>query len=135
MSDLARLQLLALEFSRSHLGRELGSALWVAFVVGAIHPWRLVETERSTSGRRMRLTRMLCFRWLDEIRSAVEERLAWATADDQFRATHMQTPAGLPGVTGDWVPSKDFDWIFAPSRRLLREQICTTPSEQTVMLR
>ena len=126
MSDLARLQLLALQFSRSHLGRELGSALWVAFVVGATHPWRLVETERSTSGRRVRLTRMLCFRSLDEIRSAVEERVAWATADEQFRETHMQTPAGFPGVTGEWVPSKDFDWIFASSRRLLRAQICRT---------
>ena len=114
-------------------GREQGEHIGVAaFVVGAAHPWRLVESERSSG--RPRRTRMLCFRSLDEIRNALEERVAWATADEQFRATHMQTPAGVPGVTGDWVPSKDFDLVFATSRRLLREQICTTPSRQTVML-
>jgi hypothetical protein len=82
----------------------------------------------------MRRKRMHCFRSLDEIRSAVEERLLWATADEQFRADHMAT-AGLPGVTGDWVPSKDFDLVFATSRGLLRAGICTTPSARTVMLR
>jgi hypothetical protein len=134
LSVLAGLQLLAVEFSKSSTARELGTALWVAFVADAAHPWRLVETERSTSGR-LRRKRMLCFRSLDEMLNAVEERLAWATADEQFRANHMETTAGLPGVTGDWVPSKDFDLIFVTSRRLLREGICTTPSAQTVTLR
>jgi hypothetical protein len=134
MSDLAELQSLALEFSQSSTAVELGTALWVAFVVDATHSWRLVETVRSASGS-LRRRDMLCFRSLDEIRSAVEERVAWTLADWQFRATHMYTPAGLPGVTGDWVPSKDFDLIFASSRRLLREQICRTRSGQTVMLR
>ncbi|HXS92728.1 MAG TPA: hypothetical protein VN705_25450 [Steroidobacteraceae bacterium] len=109
LSALAGLRSLAVEFSQSSTARELGSALWVAFV--------------------------LCFRSLNELRRAVEERLAWATADEQFRATHMETTAGLPGVTADWVPSKDFDLIFATARGLLREEICTTPSAQTVTLR
>jgi hypothetical protein len=134
LSALAGLQLLALTFTQSSTALELGNALWVAFVADAADQWRLVETERSTNGRRRR-TRMFCFRSLDEIRSAVEERLAWASADEQFRAIHMATPGGFPGVTGDWVASKDFDLIFATSRRLLREQICTTPSRQMVLLR
>ena len=134
LSALAGLRSLAVEFSQSSTARELGSALWVAFVADAAHSWRLVETERSTNGRRHR-KRMLCFRSLDELRRAVEERLAWTTADEQFRATHMETTAGLPGVTADWVPSKDFDLIFATARGLLREEICTTPSAQTVTLR
>ena len=109
LSALAGLRSLAVEFSQSSTALELGSALWVAFV--------------------------LSFRSLNELRRAVEERLAWATADEQFRATHMETTAGLPGVTADWVPSKDFDLIFATARGLLREEICTTPSAQTVTLR
>ena len=134
LSALAGLQLLAVEFSQSSTAKELGHALWVAFVADAANPWRLVETERLVSGR-LRRKRMLCFRSLDEILHAVEERLAWASADEQFRANHMATTAGLPGITGDWVPSKDFDLIFGTTRRLLRAGICTTPSGQTVMLR
>ena len=133
LSALAELQLLAVEFSRSSTAMELGSALWVAFVADAANPWRLVETERSASGR-LRRKRMLCFRSHNEILHAAEERLAWANADEQFRANHMTTTAGLPGVTGDWVPSKDFEWIFATTRRLMREGICTTRSTRTVML-
>jgi len=134
LSALAELQLLAVEFSRSSTAVEHGSALWVAFVADAACPWRLVETERSSNGR-LRRKRMLCFRSHDEILHAAEERLAWANTDEQFRANHMSTVAGLPGVTGDWVPSKDFELIFATTRRLLREGICTTRSTQTVMLR
>jgi hypothetical protein len=134
LSALAGLQLLAVEFSQSPTAMELGTRLWVAFVAGADCPWRLVETERGGSGRQRR-TRMLCFPQLGEIHRAIEERLAWASADEQFRATQMATPGGLPGVTADWVPSKDFDLVFATSRKLLREQICTTPSAQTVILR
>lgn len=133
-SALIGLRTLAVEFSQSSTAMELGSALWAAFVADAANPWRLVETGRSRNGR-MRRKRMLCFGSLDEIQHAVEERLAWATADEQFRANHMATVAGLPGVTGDWVPSKDFDLIFATSRRLLRAEICRTPSVETVMLR
>jgi hypothetical protein len=133
LSALAELQLLAVEFSQSSTAMAHGSALWAAFVAEAACPWRLVETERSSNGR-LRRKRMLCFRSHDEILQAAEERLAWAIADEQFRANHMSTVAGLPGVTGDWVPSKDFDLIFATTRRLLREEICTTRSIQTVML-
>ena len=134
LSALAELQLLAVEFSQSSTATEHGSALWVAFVADAECPWRLVETERSRNGR-LRRKRMLCFRSHNEILQAAEERLAWAITDEQFRANHMSTVAGLPGVTGDWVPSKDFELIFATTRRLMREGICTTRSIQTVMLR
>jgi hypothetical protein len=47
----------------------------------------------------------------------------------------MGIPGGLPGVTGDWVPSKDFELIFATSRSLLREQMCTTHARDTRELR
>jgi hypothetical protein len=130
---LARLQLLALKFSQTSTALKLGSALWVAFVVDAACPWRLVETERSSKGR-LRRKRMLCFALLEAILRAIEEQLAWATADEQFCARHMATPGGFPGVTGDWVHSKDFDLVFASTRQLIREQMCTTRSVQTVVL-
>ena len=78
---------------------------------------------------------MLCFALLEEILRAIEERLAWASADEQFCARHMATPGGFPGVTGDWVHSKDFDLVFARTRHLLRKQMCARPSGQTVVLR
>jgi hypothetical protein len=133
-SALAELQATARAFSRSATAMEFGITMRVVFVVGAAHPWRLIETEHFTSGRR-RGMRMLCFGLLEEIRCAAQERSTWAAADEQFRATQMATPGGLPGVTADWVHSKDFDSIFAPSRYLLREQICATSSSHTLTLR
>ena len=134
LRTFAGIQLLALEFSRSSTAIELGIALWVAFVPGTAYPWRLVETKRSRTAR-LRQKQMLCFALLEEIQRAIEDRLAWATADEQFRAKHMTTPGGFPSVTGDWVPSRDFDLVFGSTRRLLREQMCATPSAQTVVLR
>lgn len=133
LKALAGLQLLALAYRRSSTALQLGNTVWVAFMVDAAYPWRLVETELSTT--RMRRKQMLCFRLLEEILRAMEERLAWATADEQFHATHMATPGGFPGVTGDWVHSKDFELVFGTSRHLLREQMCATPSARTVILR
>jgi hypothetical protein len=134
LRTLAGLQRLALEFSQTSTAIELGSTLWVAFVADTACPWRLVETERYTTGR-LRRKQMLCFALLEEIVQAIEERLAWATADEQFCATQMATPGGFPGITADWVHSKDFDLVFARTRHLLREQMCATPSGQTVVLR
>jgi hypothetical protein len=132
-SILAELQVLARAFSRSSTALEFGKSLRVALVVDAAYPWRLIETERSTG--RLRRGRMLCFGSLEEIRRAIGERLSWAIADEQFRATQMATPGGFPGVTADWVHSRDFDLIFTPSRHALRETICATRSAETLILR
>jgi hypothetical protein len=105
--------------------------LQVVLVAGAASAWRLIETVRSTIGRRRR---MLCFDSLDQIRRAVDERLAWQRADEEFVATHMATPGGFPGVTADWVHSKDFDLIFGPSRDDLRKELCATSARHTVAL-
>ncbi len=103
--------------------------LQVVFVVGTENPWRLVETARSTSGHRRR---MLCFDLLDRIRRCVEEHLAWQRADEQFVARHMTTPGGFPGVTADWVPSRDFDLIFGQQRDVIRHETCTTSPNHIV---
>jgi hypothetical protein len=134
VSALAEIHALARAFSESLTAIEFGTTLRVAFVADTPAAWRLIETECLASGRPCRV-RMLCFGSFEEIRRAVQERLNWAAADQQFCATQMATPAGFPGVTADWVHSKDFDLIFGPSRYWLREEICTTSSAQTLILR
>jgi hypothetical protein len=134
LGALAELHALARAFSESSTAIEFGITLRIAFVTDAASAWRLIETERFTRGRPHRV-RMLCFGSLEEIRRAMRERLDWAAADQQFRATQMATPGGFPGITADWVHDKDFDLIFGPSRNWLRAQICATSSAQTLILR
>jgi hypothetical protein len=128
---LAELQTLAGAFSRSLPTERSVNTLQVVFVAGTASAWRLIETARSAIGRRRR---MLCFHSPDQIRRSVEERLAWQRADERFVAKHMATPGGLPGVTADWVHSKDFDLIFGPSRDAIRRELCATSPERTVVL-
>jgi hypothetical protein len=46
----------------------------------------------------------------------------------------MATPDGFPGVTADWVHSKDFDLIFRPSRDAIRKEMSATSPKHTVTL-
>jgi hypothetical protein len=98
-------------------------AAQVLYVDGAASAWRLIETTRF-AGRRQR--RMLCFDSLKQVRLAIEERLAWQRADDEFVAAYMSTPGGFSGVTSDWVHSKDLDLVFRPSRDAIRRETCVT---------
>jgi hypothetical protein len=104
----------------------------VFFVAGMELPWRLVETTRS-GARQKKL--MLCFESLDSIQRSVEERRAWQRADEEFVAKHMSTPGGFPGITADWVPSKDFDLVFGPQRKAMRQEMCITAPDCIVTLR
>lgn len=106
--------------------------LQVVLVVGAPHSWRLIETRRTSSGRRWR--QMRCFASLDQIRHALDQHLAWQREDRQFVARHMATPGGLPGVTGDWVPSEHFDSVFAAARDAIRNEFWGKRAEPTVPL-
>lgn len=130
MNTLEELDALARSFSRSATALEYGVALRVLFVADAELGWRLIEIEQFP-----RRTRMLCFESADELRSAIEGRLAWERADEEFRANHMATPGGFPGVTFDWVHSKDFDLMFGASRNALRRELCATPAARTALLR
>jgi hypothetical protein len=132
-SSLTELDRLARSFTRSSTAIEFGVGTQIMFVTDAPLPWRLIETERYTHGQLCR-KRMLCFERLDDIRHAIEERLAWSAADEEFRTSHMVTPGGFPGVTADWVHTKDFDLIFGPTRYALRREMCTTSSALTLIL-
>ena len=126
---LADLQRAADTFSLPHPASASVITLRVVFVAPAASAWRLIETVRSRSGRRRQ---MLCFDSLDQLSRAVEERLAWQRADEQFVATHLATPAGSEGITADWVHSKQFDSMFGPARDAIRKELCTTLPEHTV---
>ncbi len=127
----AELQTLARRFSQPLPVAQSVVTIQVVFVAGAASPWRLIETTRSTVGRRRR---MLCFDSLEQIRRSVDERLAWQRADEQFVARHMATPDGFPSVTADWVHSKDFDLIFRPARDAIRKEMCATMPKHTLRL-
>ena len=128
-SELAQLQTLAGALTRLLPAAQSVVTLQVVFVASTACAWRLIETVRSTIGRKRR---MLCFDSLEQIRRSIDERLAWQRADEQFVAGHMATPGGFPGVTADWVHSKDFDLIFGPSREAIHEEMCATSPEHTV---
>ena len=113
------LQDLARACSQSSTAIELRINFQVLHVVGAVDPWRLIETAGSHDGSRRR-RRMLCHASPDQVRITLEAITTWIRADLQFSATHMATPGGFPGVTGDWVHAADFRIVFGPSRQLLR---------------
>ena len=106
--------------------------LQVYFVVGSSSPWRLIEIVQSTGTP---LRRMLCFGSRAEVRRAIEERLMWQRADEEFAMAYMAVAGGFPGMTTDWVPSRDFEAVFGPARETIRQRLCVTPAQQTVMLR
>ncbi len=103
----------------------------VYFVAGVKMPWRLVETTRC-GARQKKL--MLCFDSLERIWQSVEERRTWQREDDAFVERHMTTPGGFPGITADWVPSKDFDFVFGPQRKAMRLALCATQPDCIVTL-
>jgi hypothetical protein len=131
LNAVAELQTLARAVSQPLPAVQSVITIQVVFVAGAASAWRLIETTRSTVGRRRR---MLCFDSLEQIRRSVDEHLAWQRADEQFVARHMATPGGFPGVTADWVHSKDFDLIFQPSRDAIHKAMCPTSPKHTVTL-
>jgi len=128
---VAELQTRARRFSQPPPAVQAVITMQVVFVAGTASAWRLIETTRSTVGRRRR---MLYFDSLEQIQRSVDERLAWQRADEQFVARHMATPGGFPGVTADWVHSKDFDAIFRPGREAIRKEMCATSPKHSVAL-
>ena len=69
------------------------------------------------------------------LEAAIQGRVAWDVADEEFRGRHLATAGGFPGVTADWVHSKDFDLVFGPSRHAIRLELCTMAACRTALLR
>jgi hypothetical protein len=99
------------------------------FVVGSSWPWRAIESDRASPGKRM-----MCFRESEQIQRILLERLEWQRADEEFVAEHLATPGSLPGITSDWVPSRLFDAMFESYRLEIREQGYQTRPDRIVNL-
>jgi hypothetical protein len=126
---VAQLQRIADISGSSHPPERSVGRLRIMFVVGSSWPWRAIESDRASPGKRM-----MCFREPEQIQRIVLERLDWQRADEKFVAQHMATPGNLPGITSDWVPSHSFDAVFESYRRGARQQIDQTAPNRIVNL-
>jgi hypothetical protein len=87
---VAQLQRIADISGSSHPPERSVGRLRIMFVVGSSWPWRAIESDRASPGKRM-----MCFREPEQIQRIVLERLDWRRADEQFVAEHMATPGNL----------------------------------------
>jgi hypothetical protein len=120
---VTELQRIADTFGSGHPSHRSSGRLRIMFVVGTAWPWRAIESERASAGKRM-----MCFRKSEQIQRILLERLERQRDDEEFASQHLATPGGLPGITSDWVPSHLFDAVFESYRLGTREQrYQTTP--------
>lgn len=126
LAAVAELQDIADLYLQLQQNQPIVTTIKVARLVDSRHEWRMVETERSVTGTPRRRKRLLFFDTAQAMRRALLERVAWRRADEEFVAKNMSTPGGLPGVTADWVHSKDFDEVFSEPRSEIRKRICRT---------
>ena len=108
---VTELQRIADTFGSGHPSHRSSSRLRIMFVVGTAWPWRAIESERASAGKRM-----MCFRKSEQIQRILLERLERQRDDEEFASQHLATPGGLPGITSDWVPSRLFDAVFESYR-------------------
>jgi hypothetical protein len=132
--EVRQLQLVANSYRMLQAGHAGATTLQVFFVSAERGSWRLVERQRVDDNPPQLQTEMLVFHTVDELRDALQERLLWQVADAKFVASHMVTPGGLPGVTTDWVPTKDFDYVFWAPRQAIKHEICITEPTRSVVL-
>jgi hypothetical protein len=110
------------------------ATLRIAFVVGSQLAWRVVEADYVSFRSRVRRRRILHFHSADHVRHFLQERIQWRRADEDFVRVNMSTPGDFPGVTFDWVHSKDFDIVFADDRADIRKGICVTVPDRIVKI-
>lgn len=134
LAAVAELQSIADLYLQLQQDQPIVTTIKVARLVDSRHEWRMVETERSAAGTTERRKRLLFFDSAEDMRQALLERVAWRRADEEFVAKNMSTPGGLPGVTADWVHSKDFDEVFSTPRSEIRKRICRTVPAYAVNL-
>jgi hypothetical protein len=132
--ELRQLQRAANSYRMLPAGHASATNLHVFFMPGPVGPWRLVERRRVEDNPPHVETEMLVFERVEEIRDALQERIEWQAADARFVADHMATPGDFPGVTTDWVPTKDFDYVFWAPRQAIKREICVTEPTRSIVL-
>jgi hypothetical protein len=134
LAAVAELQNIAELYLQLQQDQPIVTTIKVARLIDSRHEWRMIETERSATGTSQRRKRLLCFDTAEDMRRALLERVAWRRADEDFVANNMSTPGDLPGVTAEWVHSKDFDEVFSAPRSEVRKRICRTVPVRMVNL-
>lgn len=101
---VGELQRLTDSHEKVRLAGQTYRRLRILYLVGSSFPWRAIEYDREAPRKRM-----LCFREFNQLQRFVIEQFAWERAYEKFVSEQMATPAGLPGITTDWLPSHSFD--------------------------
>jgi hypothetical protein len=108
---VTELQRIADTFGSGHPSHRSSGRLRIMFVVGSAWPWRAIESDRASAGKRM-----MCFRKSEQMQRILLERIERQRDDEELASQHLATPGGLPGITSDWVPSHLFDAVFESYR-------------------
>jgi hypothetical protein len=111
------------------LGTQASRRLRIMFVVGSSLPWRAIEYDREVP-----LRRMLCFREFKQLQRFLLEQLAWERAYEKFVSEQMATPAGLPGITTDWLPSYSFGAALEAYRDEIGDRTYRVAADRVVNL-
>ena len=123
------LQRLADSHGTVQVGAQTNRRLRILCVVGSSLPWRAIEYDREVSSRRM-----MCFRDFKQLQRFALEQFAWERAYEKFVSEQMATPAGLPGITTDWLPSYSFDAVLEAYRDEIGDRSYRTAADRTVNL-
>ena len=123
------LQRLVDSHEKMQLASQAYRRLRILFVVGSSLPWRAIEFDREVPRRRM-----MCFREFKQLQRFVLEQFAWERAYEKFVSEQMATPADLPGITTDWLPSYSFDAVLEAYRGEIGDRTYQTAADRIVNL-
>jgi hypothetical protein len=126
---VGELQRLADSHETVQLAAQANRRLRILFVVGSSLPWRAIEFDREVPRRRM-----MCFRKFAQLQHFVLEQFAWECAYEKFVSEQMATPADLPGITTDWLPSYSFDAVLEAYRHEIGDRTYRSAADRIVNL-
>jgi hypothetical protein len=102
--------------------------LRILFVVGSSSPWRAIENDREVSHRRM-----MCFRDFTQVQRFVLDHFDRQRAYEKF-AEHLATPAGIPGITAESLPSHSLYAVLDAYRDEIGDRPYRTVADRIVTL-
>jgi hypothetical protein len=123
------LQRLADSHGTVQLAAKANRRLRILCVVGSSLPWRAIQYDREVPGRRM-----MCFREFKQLQRFALEQFARERAYEKFVSEQMATPAGLPGITTDWLPSYSFHAVLEAYRDEIGDRSYRTAADRIVNL-
>jgi hypothetical protein len=126
---VGELQRLADSHENMQFAGQAYARLRILFVVGSSLPWRAIEYDREVSRKRM-----MCFWEFKQLQRFVMAHFAWERAYEKFISEQLATPAGLPGITTDWLPSFNFDAVLETYRDEIDDRTYRTAADRIINL-